>query len=157
MAARSGDAIAVIEEADAQARAIQRIGGYAMLLVRLGEAYLQAGRRADALRCAREALVMSRQHTERGHEAHALRLLGELGLIDPPGSDESDTFYREAIARAEELEMRPLLAQCHLGLSRRRARVGDHDSARSHRDVAVALFRALDMPFWLEQVQTEPA
>src|SRR5436189_5964980 len=116
------------------------MGGHAMLMVRRGEAYLQVLRVDDALRCARQAVVLSREHTELGHEAHALRLLGELGMNDPPSLNECQMFYRQAIVRANELEMRPLLAKCHLGLSRRLDLVGQRLDAQSHLDNAAALF-----------------
>ncbi|SDR64314.1 adenylate/guanylate cyclase [Rhizobiales bacterium GAS113] len=157
LAARADEAIGLLEEAERQAVAMARTGGHAMLLVRLGEAYLQVLRVGDAGRCARQALTLSREHTERGLEAHALRLLGELGVDDPPALDESEAFYHQAIARAEELEMRPLLAQCYLGLGVRHHRVGRRTSADSHLNTALALFRALDMPFWLDRAQAHLA
>jgi class 3 adenylate cyclase/tetratricopeptide (TPR) repeat protein len=157
LAVRPDEAIGLLEETERHANSMQRRGGHAMLLTRLGEAYLQVLRVDDARRCARQAITLSREHTERGHEAHALRLLGDLGLDDPPTIDESETFYRQAIARAEELEMRPLLAQCYLGLGKRHRRVGRRTSADSYLNKAVALFRTLDMPFWLEQAQAQLA
>src|SRR5262249_21642262 len=112
-----------------------------------GEAYLQVQRRAEAAQCAQEALSLSREHTERGHEAHALRLLGDLALGDPVDREECEAFYRQAIARAEELEMRPLLAQCYLGLGRRHMAAGRQERAKSRLTAAGDLFPTLDMPF----------
>ena len=79
---------------------MNRIGGHSILMVRLGEAHLQALRRADAERCAREAVSLARDYTERGHEAYAFRLLGELGLNDPPDLEDSELFFHQGIARA---------------------------------------------------------
>jgi class 3 adenylate cyclase/tetratricopeptide (TPR) repeat protein len=157
LGARMDDAIGLLEEAERQAGTMTRMGGHAMLLVRLGEAYLQVLRVDDANRCALLALTLSRKHTERGHEAHALRLLGELSVDNPLALDESETFYRQAIAQAQQLEMRPLVAQCYLGLGQHHHRAGRRMSAETYLRKAVALCRELDMPFWLERAQDQLA
>jgi tetratricopeptide (TPR) repeat protein len=131
-----------------------RMGGHAILLVRLGEAYLQAGRIPDACRCAHDALVLSQKHEERAFEANALRLLGDLGSHDASVLEESEEFYRRAAVLAEELQMRPLLAQCHLDLSWLYRRAGRRASAETHLKMAIALFQALKMPFWLERTKS---
>src|SRR3546814_16033365 len=69
------------------------------------------------------ALHLSRTCHERGHEAWTLRLLAELHAH--PGASNPEmaaTYFAQAIAHAEELEMRVLLAHCHrlLGLIDRR-------------------------------------
>jgi len=44
-------------------------------------------------------------------------LRGEVAAFSgPPGAAEAEAQYREALAAAEELGMRPLAAHCHLGL-----------------------------------------
>jgi hypothetical protein len=102
-------------------------------------------------------VALARKHTERGHEAYALRLLGELCADDPIGVVQSEELYAQAIALADRLEMRPLLAQCQLGLARRLLRVGEQASAESRLNAARAMFETLEMPFWLEQAQALPA
>ena len=49
-------------------------------MVWLGEGYLLSGRLADASDLAERALQLSRTHKERGHEAWALKLLGDVAL-----------------------------------------------------------------------------
>ena len=44
----------------------------------LGEAYLLAGHLEEAQALAERALVLAREHQERGNEAYALRLRGEI-------------------------------------------------------------------------------
>ena len=56
---------------------------------------------------------------------------------------------------AEELGTRPLVAHCHLGLSRLYRRTGTRAQAREHLTTAATLYRAMDMPFWLEQAEAE--
>jgi hypothetical protein len=60
---------------------------------------------------------MSRAQAQRGTEAWAWRLLGEIAAAtDPPGIREAETAYREALTRASSLGLRPLVSHCHLGL-----------------------------------------
>jgi len=111
---RTTEAVARLEEAVAAGESTSSLDPYT--LVSLGHAYLSAGRSEDASRCAREALVMCRQRTRRDVEADALHLIGDLAARREPASEEAMTHYRQALALADELGMRPLVAHCHLGL-----------------------------------------
>ena len=76
-----------------------------------------AGRLEEAQALAEQALALAREHQERGNEAYALRLLGDIAAQrDPPEVDQAAAHYRQALALAEELGMRPLQAHCHHGL-----------------------------------------
>jgi tetratricopeptide (TPR) repeat protein len=120
----------------------------------LSEAYLLAGRIDDAIHFAERALDLSRNHKERGHRAWALRLLGEIALrSDPPDVETAGGHYRQALALAEELGMRPLLAHCHLGLGRLYRRTDDRPKAGDHLAFAATMYREMDMRFWLEQAE----
>jgi len=115
----------------------------------LGEAYLLAGRPADATDAARRGLAMARQHGERGQEAWAMRLLGEIAALSaPPDAAESERWYRQALDRAEACGMRPLVARCQLGLGQLFRRVGNPARAGPYITTAGAMFREMDMPFW---------
>ena len=95
-------------------------------LVDVGEAYLVAGRVDDARVSGERALALTRELGQRGHETHALRLLGEIAsqghLSD---TQAAEGHYREALLLADELGMRPLAAHCHLGLGRLYRRTTD--------------------------------
>jgi predicted RNA polymerase sigma factor len=58
---------------------------------------------------------------------------------------------------AEELEMRPLVAHCHLGLGKLYRRVGRNDEARAELSTAVAMLREMGMAFWLPEAEAELA
>ena len=49
--------------------------------------------------------------------------------------------------------MRPLQAQCHRGLGTLYATVGQREQARAALSTAIALYRAMDMTFWLPQTE----
>jgi tetratricopeptide (TPR) repeat protein len=157
LADRTDEAIALLEETERDGSTMHRLGGHAMILVRLGEAYLRGARMADAERTCRRALLLSRKQGEYGYEAYALRLLAELEVSDPSPLDQSETNYREALKRAEEFNLRPLAAHCHLGLGRRYKSAGRRESAEQHFATAAALFEKLDMQTWTEQAQSQLA
>ena len=117
LAGRTADALPLLEQAVEQAVAMRFMLDHALRVVWLGEAYLLAGRLDEAYTQAQRALEFSRAHQERGHEAYALRLLGEIAAQrTPPEDEQAEAHYRQALALAEELGMRPLQAHCHRGL-----------------------------------------
>ncbi len=106
-----------------------RYGSVWFLLAWLGEAYVLADRLENALEVAGRALTLAREGGQRPYEAWALRLLGEVtARRDPP--EHADGHYRDALA--EELEMRPLVAHCHLGLGKLYRRTGKREKALGH-------------------------
>jgi tetratricopeptide (TPR) repeat protein len=129
---------------------------YAVSLVQVGEAYRLAGHVEDARACANRALALTRERGERGHEAWALRLLGEIAAhADPPDLDSAQQHYSQALTRGNELGMRPLAAHCHLGLGKLFHRNGDQAKAAEHLTIAAAMYREMDMGFWLEKAEVE--
>jgi hypothetical protein len=56
-------------------------------------------------------------------------------------------------ALADELGMRPLLAHCHLGLGVLYGKIGRPEPARVEFSAAIAMYRAIEMTFWLPQVE----
>jgi transcriptional regulator with AAA-type ATPase domain/tetratricopeptide (TPR) repeat protein len=156
LSGRARDAIALLEEGNREGLAIGRMGGHSLLVVRLGEAYLRAGHLDEADETARRALLMAREKGERGHEAYALHLLGEVVARRTPGdADAADAAFRQAAALAEELSMRPLLAHCQVSRARLECRAGRTASARQLFGAATAAFRELEMSFWLERAEAE--
>jgi tetratricopeptide (TPR) repeat protein len=154
LAGRSLDAIALLEEGIREGLTMGRLGGHSLLLVRLGEAYLRANRLDEADDAARQALLMARENIERGHEAYALHLLGEVVARRTPGDPSAaDAAFRQASAFAEELSMRPLLAHCHVSRARIECRAGRPASARTLVEAGIAAFRELEMPFWLGRAE----
>jgi len=103
---------------------------------------------------ARRALDLAHRQKERGNEAWALRLLAEIAArADPPDVESADAHYRQALARTEELGMRPLAAHCHLGLGKLYRRTGQREQARDHLTIATTMYREMGMTFWLEQAE----
>ena len=114
-----------------------------------GEAARWCGRPQEAIRLANDGLRRARAQQERGDEAWALRLLGDLAS-DRQQVSEAEGHYRDALAVAEALGMRPLIAHCHQGVGGQARRTGDLVRARRELGVARDLYREMSMTFWLE-------
>ena len=134
------------------------VQGQALWAVWLGEAYLAAGRIADARQMVAGALGPAVAQQERGDHAFALRALGQIAASgEPPDVNEAETRYHEALELAEALELRPLVAHCHLGLGKLYRRGGRMAEARSELSAAIEMFRSMEITFWLPEAETELA
>ena len=123
-------------------------------MLRLGEAYLAIGRLSDAFPLAERVLALSHGRKERGNQAWALRLLGEIAMHrEPPEAAQAEGHYQQALTLAEALGMRPLQAHCHLGLGTLYAKTGRPAQARAELSTAIAHYRAMDMTFWLPRAE----
>ena len=127
-------------------------------VVWLAEARLMAGQIDEAARLADQALGLAREHHEQGHEAWILRLLGEIAARrEPVDVEAADAAFRQATTLAYRLEMRPLMAHCHLGLGRLYRRAGRPDTARDELEAGLALLRSMGMTFWVSPIEAELA
>jgi class 3 adenylate cyclase/tetratricopeptide (TPR) repeat protein len=154
LAGRVADAVPLLMQALQQTMAADRVRLQALCSLPLGEAHLLAGRLEEAHTLAERALPHAREHQERGHQAYALRLLGDIAARrEPPERDQAEAHYRQALALAEELGMRPLQAHCHRSLGTLYATTGQREQARAELDTAMSLYHAMDMTFWLPQAE----
>jgi tetratricopeptide (TPR) repeat protein len=150
---RVDEAVSLLEQAAAGA-ARGRFHARALSLIALGDAYLSAGRREDAGACTNRALRLAQDHHERGNEAWALRLLGEIAArAEPAGVGHAEDHYRQALALAEELGMRPLVAHGHLGLGSLYQKIGREEEAQAELALAAQLYRAMEMISWLDKAE----
>ena len=151
---RVADAVLLLTQATEQATAMEMVVFQALCRLSLGEAHMLAGCPGDAHVLAERTLVLAREHQERGNEAYALRLLGEIAARrEPPEHEQAEAYYQQALALAEELGMRPLVAHGHLGLGTLYAKSGQRRQARAELSAAIELYRAMDMTFWLPQAE----
>lgn len=113
-----------------------------------------AGHLEEAHALAARALALTRTHQERGNQAYALCLLGDIAARrEPPESALAKAHYRQALALAEALGMRPLQAHCHRGLGTLYTTTGQREQARPALATAIDLYRTMDMTFWLPQAE----
>ena len=125
-------------------------------LAYLGAAYLLAGRLDAATTWARIALEASQRRGAHRAEAYALKTLGDISThpdrFDP---EYALVHYRQALALAERLTMRPLIAHCHVGLGTIYRHTDKRQEAQERLTIAITMYREMDMLFWLDQADQE--
>lgn len=96
----------------------------------LGEGYLAHRQYDQAAATAHEALGLAEAGGERGHEAYAHNLIGEIAARrTPPDLEGARQAYRKAVELAESIEVAPLIASAE---SRLRA-LNTHDAVKGDR------------------------
>jgi class 3 adenylate cyclase/tetratricopeptide (TPR) repeat protein len=151
---RLAEGRALLEEAISESLRTGVLIGRAYRLAWLSEVCRLMGRGAEAGQHARQALDLARQQKARGEEACALHQLGVVQAhADLPNIEQAEAHYQQALALAEELGMRPLVAHCHHGLGRLYGQTGRREAARAALTTAINLYCAMDMTFWLPQAE----
>jgi tetratricopeptide (TPR) repeat protein len=154
LAGRLAEGHTLLEEALQEGIRTGSLQAYSRHIAWLSAVCLLAGRVDEAMQHAGQAFALARQYGERGNEAFALCQLGAVHAhTDPPEVAQSEARYREALALAEELGMRPLQAHCHHGLGTLYARSGQRGQAHAALATAIDLYRAMEMTFWLPQAE----
>jgi tetratricopeptide (TPR) repeat protein len=154
LSGRVADTVPLLTQALEQTMATDMVRLQALCSLPLGEAQVLAGRLEEAQALAERVLAFARAHQERGNEAYALRLLGDIAAHrEPPECALAEAHYQQALTLTEALGMRPLQAHCHLGLGTLYATVGQRAQAHAALTTAIEMYRAMDMTFWLHQAE----
>jgi tetratricopeptide (TPR) repeat protein len=152
---RVTDAILYLEQGVEDHASAGRVAFLSLSTVWLSEGYLLSGRVAEARARAECALDLSRKHKEQGHEAWALKLLGDIAFReDPIEMAEVETCYREAIRVSVDLGMRPLRAHCYFALGKVYAAKRSVSQARVELSAAVDLYRSMGMTLWAPRAES---
>jgi tetratricopeptide (TPR) repeat protein len=142
-----GDAVAELEQIATELSATRKRQQITLPRLWLGEAYLRAGRAADARGQADLVLRMARERGERVVEGWARVLIG--GVACHPETvrfDAGVAAYQEAMVIADEGGLRLMAAHAQLGLARLCDRAGRADAARDALARAREMFGALGLP-----------
>ena len=151
LSGRLADGLSLLQQAIEVGR---ERAAYALHATHLSEAYLLANRSEDAIRLARQAVDFARDHKRRGNQAWALRVLGEIASHrDPVDAENAEASYGQALALAEELGMRPLMAHCHLGLGKLYSRTDKRQQAQEHLSTATIMYGEMGMTYWLDRAE----
>jgi tetratricopeptide (TPR) repeat protein len=147
---RVADAVPLLTQALAQTTATARTLYEVLCGLALGEAQMLAGHLEKAHALAERTLALAHEHQERGNQAYALHLLGDIAARhEPPEVEPAEAHYQQALALAEELGMRPLQAHCHRGLGLLYTKTGQQEQARTALATAMAMYQSMDMTFWV--------
>jgi tetratricopeptide (TPR) repeat protein len=102
LAGRGADVVPLLRQALEQGAAMGTADNAAFCSLSLGEAPLLAGCLEEAHAFAEQALVLARTHQNRGNQAYALRLLGDIAARhEPPDVAQAEAYYQQALALAE--------------------------------------------------------
>jgi tetratricopeptide (TPR) repeat protein len=155
IAGRVSEALPYLEQGVENFPSVGRVGFLSLSMVWLGEGYLLSGRLSDATKLSERALELSRKHKEQGHEAWALKLLGDIAWHQGPTKfEEAERYYEQALTLTLELGMRPLQAHCHVGLGHLYEAMCSAEKARLEFSHAIGLYRSMDMASWLSRAET---
>jgi class 3 adenylate cyclase/tetratricopeptide (TPR) repeat protein len=155
LAGRVDDAIPLMEKADEHSKLIGRKAARALRLTWLGHASLLEGRIDKAREQGQRAVALASDAGERGYEAWARKLLGDIIQEKPSNSREALNHYAVSMELAKELAMRPLQAHVHLGLGRLRRRDNQIEQTRTELSLALEFYRSMEMPVWIGAAEQE--
>ena len=149
---RTTDGVPLLEEAEDAFAGLANVMGPAFITL-LTEPYLVLGRIAKARDLAEQAVALARARRGPSWEAWGLKLRGDVHAHDEAESEQAGGCYRQSLALAIELGMRPLVAHCHFGFAKLYRQTDRREQAREHLTTATTMYREMDMQFWLEQAQ----
>ena len=154
LAGRVADALPLFAQSLERAAATKFLPCNSLWIGWWGEAALLAGHLEDAMQHATQALDIAHAQKEQGYEAYARRLLGRIAVHHHPAdAAPAEAHYRQALALANALGMRPLQAHCHRDLGTLYAATGQWEQARTALSTAIELYRSMAMTFWLPQTE----
>jgi tetratricopeptide (TPR) repeat protein len=154
LAGRLAEAVPLLTQAWEHTLALDMRGLQTLCGLALAEAQGHAGHLEEAHALAAHTLALAGAHQERSREAYALHLLADLAIWRAPAEHAPATaHYREALALAEALGMRPLQAHCHRGLGMLYATTDQAELARTELATATAMYQLMEMTFWLPQTE----
>jgi len=153
LSGRLAEARPLLEQA-VELTAARPTSPYALWVAHLGEASLLTGRLEEAHQLAERALARARDNKQQACEAYALRLYGEIAAQRTPLEVEpAAAAYQQALALAQALGMRPLQAHCHRSLGTLYAATGQCEQARAELAMALEMYQAMEMTFWLSETE----
>jgi tetratricopeptide (TPR) repeat protein len=154
LAGRIDAGIGLLEQAIEQASSMGLVATQSHRLAWLAEAHLMAGRLDRATIHAQRALQLAEDRRERGQAVHVRRLLADIDANKREADGAAAAAaYRGALEAAQAFQMRPVAAQCLLGLGRLNQRMGRRDEARRELADALSRFSAMGMTLWIARTR----
>ena len=151
---RKDDGIALLRDGVRRAESLGVMAYLSRWMLHLAEGLLAIGDVTAARATADRAMALALAHGERAHEAMAWRVLGDVSAREA-SFDAARQAYEQALALADELSLRPLIARTHFDLGRLQRQLGHLGDAEDHLARAIVLFADMGMRSWLELSQPE--
>ncbi|HYB69131.1 MAG TPA: adenylate/guanylate cyclase domain-containing protein, partial [Candidatus Bathyarchaeia archaeon] len=150
------EGLALLEESVSRDEALGVRAHLALWTAQLAEGFLVAGQVERARVTGERAIDLAVAHKEPAHRARSLKLLGDVAAsAGPDGVDAAEAYYRQALALADELAMRPLAAQTLLALGQLRQLTGDRAEAANSLADALLLSHEMGMHSQLSRAAHE--
>jgi tetratricopeptide (TPR) repeat protein len=150
------EALTLLNQAVQLARRNNNAFSNAWSTINLGWACLANGSYAEAIQLAREARDLARAHRFKALEPGALRLFGAaVGVQDAADMEVALESFAEAAQLAEELELTPEIAHCHLSWGEVLTRIGCIVEAREHIARALVTYVSHEMPYWKQRADRD--
>jgi hypothetical protein len=128
--------------------------GDSLIVAQLARACLAAGRLDEAGARAAEALALARKRGERGEEARALLLHGEIAVErEPSALEPARAGLDQALALGDELGLRPMAVRCRMIRGALELKAGRREEAETWLAPAVAEFQAMSIGAWLARAE----
>ncbi len=119
-------------------------------------AYLLTGKLEEAKKIAVSTQRVVEQHGYRGNQAKLLQLLGDIYANHSPSkTGKAVGCYNQAISLANELHMKPLVAQCNLSLGLLHKANKSYSEAYPYLSQASQLFSDMEMDKWVVRTEQE--
>ena len=151
---RIADAVPLLTQALEQMTGTEMGGSQALCNLHLSEAHMLAGRLEDAHALAERAVALTHAQQQRGHQAYILRLLGEIAARrDPPESCTGQSLLSPGPRPGRRTRHAPAAGTLSSRAGTLYATLGQRDTARTALAAAIALYRAMDMTFWLPEAE----
>jgi predicted ATPase/class 3 adenylate cyclase len=155
LSGRVGEALPLLEISDTQSALMGRKAGRSLRTSWHGQVRLLSREIERAKEFGTHALDLAIQAKERGNQAWALKLLGDIAVCEGTGKTIPEQHYGQAMTLADELGMKPLKAHCHLGLCTLWRQERERAQAQIQLSAAIDLYRHMDMTFWLHQAESK--
>ena len=142
-------AMPLMLRADEQSELIGRKAAWALRLTWLGHTRFLAGQTEIAREHGQRALTLAINGGERGYQAWALKLLGDITLEQSPEPVQARSYYDQSMEIASQLSMQPLQAHLHLSSGRLSRQMNQVERAQHKISQAIAYYEKMEMPLWL--------
>src|SRR5215468_2513434 len=152
LAGRHREAVTMLEDVVAYGEAIQFAPIRALSLAWLGDAHRRAGQVARAMATIDRASQATRAPGQRAGEIEVFLAVAALHMSSgSPDLDAARSAAQQALALAEGLGARPLVARAYLALSHVSGQTRASAQAAENLALARAMFTEMGMSYWLEQ------
>ena len=142
-------AMPLMQRADEQSELIGRKAAWALRLTWLGHARFLAGHTEIAREHGQRAVTLAINGGERGYQAWALKLLGDITLDQLRDPSQAQSYYDESMEIARQLSMQPLEAHLHLSAGRLCRHLNQVEHAQHEISQAIGYYKNMEMPLWL--------